>query len=381
MSESGKLASPLLPVYPVVGQTHYLSLAHLDGGGAWSWIVLLMNSLTGLARILAVAFVWASLPAPHALGSHSDTKPNTVKSWYMNTASASVHFDKGCALGDRIENGSDPANSVVILSYGDPVAIGNGWGTDLPGVAGDVSVTDIRKAVEEFATGAVLCVPPIFRDRLSIWIGMGATNNFPGAWGTTKSHDHGEKWGDAVKSANDNLPSTVAAGAQIWGAYDSELGYSNPQQARAWANGFKDAPGTWPYFYFGAAGGCRTFTTGGVGSCGVGQFTSWHDDDVVYLANNIAIAEAIPQIYREDGVNAEQWVMLSVYNMGLYGLALEFDGVLSQKAACDYVGAQSCMDAGTYNTSTQAWNQMVNKMDARSGTSDDMSASCDIDWH
>jgi len=340
--------------------------------------VIRVRRLALFQAVIIIGVVFNPLPA---IAAHSDPKPNTVKSWYMNTTSESAHFDLGCALGDRIEAGSDPSNAVVIISYGDPIEVGSGWGTDLPGIAGTATVTKIRKAVQQYATGAILCIPSILRDHVSIRIGVGVTNNFPGPWGTTKSHDHGEKWGEAVKTANENLSATVAASAEIWGAYDNELGYSNPQQGRAWANGFKDAPGVWPYFYFGAAGGCRNFDTGGIGSCGVDPFDAWHDDDVVYIAYNIAIAYPIPQIYREDGINAEQWVMLSLYNKSTYGIELDFEGPLSQKAACDYIGASNCIADGTYNTSTQAWNQMVNKMDARPATIDDMINSCDIDWH
>jgi len=68
---------------------------------------------------------------------------------------------------------------------------------------------------------------------------------------------------------------------------------------------------------------------------------------------------------------AEQWVLISKWGIDDGDSAMVFRGPLSQDQAC------SCAT----NTPTQAWNQMVNKMDDKPPTIVDMDYSMDIDWH
>jgi hypothetical protein len=317
----------------------------------------------GLIVVAISLAAWAGL-VPAAQASHSDPKPNTVTSWYMNTTNQATLFDMGCSLGERIESGADPANAAVILTFGDPVKIdSNTWGADLFSLP-TVSTNQIRNGVTEYATGAIACIPVSLRDHVSITIGIGVTNDFPVAWQNPESNDHGDAWGKMVNNANNDLSSTVASSAQIYGALDNELAWSNPGQARAWRNGFANAPGPWPFLYFGDAAGCRDFDTGGVDSCGTPGFPQWDSDDLRYMANS-GVNFPVPQVYRTDGIMAEQWVMLSKYAIDNGYPRFSFFGPMSTT---------------TGNSPTQAWNQMVNKMDAKPATIYNMTNSFHIEF-
>jgi hypothetical protein len=76
----------------------------------------------------------------------------------------------------------------------------------------------------------------------------------------------------------------------------------------------------------------------------------------------------IPQIYRIDGVRAEQWVMISRWGITHDELKIDFDGPLSEKAACDQkpedcdFEPQGPSGSDTNNSPIMAWSQMVDAM-------------------
>jgi hypothetical protein len=65
----------------------------------------------------------------------------------------------------------------------------------------------------------------------------------------------------------------------------------------------------------------------------------------------------VPEIYRTDGVNAEQWYLMSVYSYTNHsGTKIQFVGPMSQYQACQQRGGCSTID----NTPEQAWWQLYN---------------------
>lgn len=70
---------------------------------------------------------------------------------------------------------------------------------------------------------------------------------------------------------------------------------------------------------------------------------------------DVAARVPAPEIYRTDGVMVEQWVLVGKWGTDNGDSAMVFREPLSQDQAC------SC----TTNTPTQAWNQMVNRMNAK----------------
>jgi hypothetical protein len=70
-------------------------------------------------------------PVP-AMASHSDPKPATTTSLYVNTTSLSTLRDRGCAAANRVDAGTDPKAGEVILAFGAPRKIdANTYGATL----------------------------------------------------------------------------------------------------------------------------------------------------------------------------------------------------------------------------------------------------------
>ena len=328
-----------------------------------------MRRAAGVGLFLIASVISQGLTTG-AGASHSDPKPNTTNSWYMSNVNHTTHFDAGCAFGNRIESGSDPHNSLTILAYGDPLEITSGtFGTDLFSAPANATSTQIRTAAQQFALGIDSCMPETLEDSLNLVMVLGVTNNFPGPWGTGKSRDHGEKWAAMVKNANDYLFDSGRISFMLFaGGYDVELGWSNPGQARAWANGYESATSSYRLYTFGGAAGCRSFSDpypGSLGQCGTPTFPEWHDEDVWYISvwGN---TYALPQTYLTSAIQAEQWVMISVYGYDNWG---------GPSATLDFAGP---LTTSTGNTPAQAWTDMVNKMDARPHAIDDMTWSTKI---
>jgi hypothetical protein len=84
----------------------------------------------------------------------------------------------------------------------------------------------------------------------------------------------------------------------------------------------------------------------------------------------------LPQIYATAGGNAKQWQQIVLYGKLRYGHPPFISGPLTQYEACLQKGGCT----GTNNTSTQAWSQMWNALNADSRTVGSMTWSTDIKW-
>jgi hypothetical protein len=170
--------------------------------------------------------------------------------------------------------------------------------------------------------------------------------------------------------------SSTQWGATAFASPDVTTGQVREASSRAWANAYSGVSGRRIYYNFGDAAGCQTFSQGDASSCGTSGQPGWDSADVYYVSWGASAALPLPQIYNEQGTNAEGWVMINKWalNNSLGKMAIR--GPLSQNQACNQVGG--C--AGVNNTSSQAWSQMVNKMDAKPETIVDMLYSVDIKW-
>lgn len=313
-----------------------------------------------------------------ALASHSDPKPKTTTALYLNTVNQTTLYNQGCNAGDRVDSGSDPKSSEAILAYGSPVKIdANTYGATLFS-APDAGTTQIRTASQQYAQGWYDCLSSANKSDSTVLlkVAIGVTNQYPSSWTNSTVSNHGDAWAKLVDGANGWRTPVLAAKVVFRGAGDIELGWSAPGKARAWVDGYNGHSSNWFYVNFGGAAGCQTFSSGDENSCGTSTYPSWTSSDVYYVSEEVATAIPLPQIYRTDAVQAEQWVMISQWGVDHSKPRLFFDGPLSQNGACGQVGGCS----GTDNTATQAWNQMVNKMDARPQTVVDMTFSVDIKW-
>lgn len=331
--------------------------------------------LRAFARLSAfLAFTGAAVPAN---ASHSDPKPVTTTAWYMDSVSTSLMDDKGCNVADKVDLGTDPTQGVVIFSYGNPVKFSStSWGASAFAQP-DVTTGQVRDALKAWAGGFYRCLGSTVRPYTDFILMGGVTNQFPSGWSTTDISNHASQWANMIKNVNDYIVAQGWSGVVTsGGAADIELGYDGPTRSRAWANGYSNTSGRRIYYNFGDAAGCQTFSQGDASSCGTTGQPGWGSDDVYHVSWGASAALPMPQIYNEQGTNAEQWVMINKWavNGGLGKMGIR--GPLTQDQACGQVGGCS----GIRNTPTQAWNQMVNKMDAKPDTIVDMLYSVDIKW-
>lgn len=277
--------------------------------------------------------------------------------------------------------GNDPKQGEVILAFGAPRKIdSNTYGATLF-VNGAYSTATIRSLAQQFAKGFYDCLNAANKSDPTVrwFVALGTSNLYPSSMTRADVIAHGSAWSQMVVNGQNWLVNNGYSGkVSFRGAIDAELGWSGPGKVRDWINGYDDVAGWRPYINFGDAAGCQTFDTGSPSSCGTSSYPEWTSQDVHYISWWAAPALSLPQIYRTDGVNAEQWVMISRWGINNFGPSarIGFEGPLTQSDACAQRGGCS----GTDNTPAQAWNQMVDKMDRRSDTITDMTYSTDIRW-
>jgi len=154
---------------------------------------------------------------------------------------------------------------------------------------------------------------------------------------------------------------------QVAGGDDIEPGWSGPQAARHWINGYK-AVTTTPYYNFGGAADCPP-----IGYCQ----GDWTVEDVWYAAWGSGIARPLPEIYSNTGSNAEQWYRLSLYSYKAHGERMDFAGAMSQ--------LQSCWDShdrcrGIRNPPNRSWSQLWRALNSDPRTAQPLPYLTNISW-
>jgi len=127
----------------------------------------------------------------------------------------------------------------------------------------------------------------------------------------------------------------------IAGAMDIELTWGTPGNTINWVTGYNNA--TLKLLYdFGTCEGCETPNN---------LVNNWQPSDVHFVSNG-PNEEAIPEIYRNDGMNAYQWrVMSEACTPPIY-----FTGVFTEWKACQQ---NSCNNPPQDQASSQAAPQLV----------------------
>jgi hypothetical protein len=319
----------------------------------------------------------ATVSAPPAAASHADPKPNTVRAWYMDTAADATMYNMGCAQADRVDADTDPDVGVVILTFGAPREVDsehtrNGASMFAIDPAGWRSTTQIADGTKEYSRGFWACLDEP-ASSVDYWLALGVSNLYPSRWTGDRIAEHGQAWGIMVAAVRQyQVDRGFSQAILATGAADIEPAWGGPTKTRRWVNAFDAVANSGLLWNFGSADGCPRFGQGGT-SCD----NNWTQGDLHYVSWGAPAGVPAPQIYRNDGAMVEQWVLISKWgidnaNSGLMG----FRGPLSQQGACSQRGCDPSLD----NTPRQAWDQMVEKMDARPATIVDMSYSTDIRW-
>jgi hypothetical protein len=201
--------------------------------------------------------------------------------------------------------------------------------------------------------------------KLTIAIG---TSNY----GPHVTYGHGQAWGGMVNRANEVLHQKGwSLQVRIEGASDIELSWSSPAVAARWLDGYDDATDH-ALINFGDAAGCPPAGS----SCGSSAHPEWEQRDVWNLAWGHAPARPLPEIYRNDGIMAEQWHQVARFGVRHRAALMRFRGSMTQHAACREMGC----DRSTDNTPSEGWNQLHDALNSGGGTNQTPQFSTDISW-
>jgi hypothetical protein len=111
---------------------------------------------------------------------------------------------------------------------------------------------------------------------------------------------------------------------------------------------------------------------------GGGVQWDWTQEDVYYVSYGALRAYAFPEIYLENGGNADQWYRISLWGQQQHGQKITFSGTLTQFQAC--VDANnSC--SGQKNSAARGWGQLSHWTSIDSRTVSSQPGSSDIRWN
>jgi hypothetical protein len=187
-------------------------------------------------------------------------------------------------------------------------------------------------------------------------------------YGSGVTNRHGRIWASMVNHANYALRNWgLADVVTVAGGNDIEPGWSGPEAARHWINGYKSVTST-PYYNFGGAADCPP-----IGFCQ----GDWTIEDVWYAAWGSGIARPLPEIYSTTGSNAQQWYRLSLYSYKAHGERMDIAGAMSQ--------LQSCWDShdrcrGISNPPNRSWSQLWHALNSDPRTAQPLPYSTNISW-
>ncbi len=222
-------------------------------------------------------------------------------------------------------------------------------GTTLTLVIGTSNCVD---SLTRDQSGNQICPPQAFGD--------GYTNS-----------EHGQAWANMISDLNDwiDLPPSWRGWETAWGGSDIEPDWSSFGEAVDWAGGYNFiyqqwAPDRrWRYVDYGSADGCPPY-----GPCD----NVWTQYEVKYVAYSLAAAWTLPDVYRTDGGNAEQWQQISE----LQGFDA-FLGSTTQLGACTTNGPCPGID----NPPDVGWRQFWTLLNGRSVTATSLTWSTDLSWN
>ena len=260
----------------------------------------------------------------------------------------------GCETGRRGESG------LLVLAFGQPIAVGLGYGASIYSSFVPASTAQVAEAAKGYLRGYAECSSA---QRLQVGLGI---NNYKGE----TNANHGRAWAQMVNSVDEWLAGQPYSDrVSVAGAIDAEPSWNTAGNTRAWVDGFTGAT-TQPLVNFGACDGCPTALRPNQQ-----PNNGWKVEDVWYISAGARNTLALPEIYLTGGIHADQWYRVSLHGYTAHGRRIDFAGTLTQFAACQERG---CI--GTDNTPAQGWSQLYNAVNADIRTATSLPASSDITW-
>lgn len=302
------------------------------------------------------------------------TFPPYSTSLYITTVDGATLYRWGCEIGMKDLNTPGAQDSLVILAYGYPKFVNGYYGASLMGY-GPVSVDQIAFATMQFAWGYYVCTGTDFDSHLRIGIG---TNNYPGQLDPSVNFAHGAAWGRMVNQvAAWIIDHGAGRQVDIVGASDIELSWNSYAASKDWLDGY-DAVNLYDLVNFGAIPGCPSFSRPGA-QCGTYPYL-WSREQVWYVIYGAGPVYPLPEIYLTNGVNAEQWYLMSVYSVEYHGKSIDFIGSLTTYQACQQRGGCSGPGWAINNTPQQGWTQLYTLLNSNPLTAQGLRWASDMRW-
>lgn len=288
--------------------------------------------------------------------------PPATTSRYMTTTDTSLLYTQGCNQGSAGQSG------VVVLDFGQPWydISTSSYGTLLFDSLGFSSTTQIETAVKSFLNGYWNCSLASPSAHIVLAIGL---NNFRGE----TTYAHGQAWAQMVNNIANWIPVGIdySSKESAAGAMDIELPWNTSTNTSNWINGYASATSLLLYDF----GSCD--------SCPYDQnpqwspANSWTLENVWYVSYGATPTVPLPEIYNTLGVNASQWLSMSVYAYNNHGAVMSFAGAFTQWQAC-----QDKQDpcTGINNAPSAGWLQLYNALNSSNITVQGLGWSTDITW-
>lgn len=297
----------------------------------------------------------AAAPAARAVTS---PPPYTVSDYVMAADDTPAAMgDLGCKQA-RAEAGPGKGRSrIVLLDFGGQY--GTGSVLLIPPPVGSAPNTELTYAQVDadaaaYAAGYRLCVA---RGAGPLVIGI-ATNN-----SLNVSRALGAQWAQDVVNPAESLAATAFRGQVVMAAADDiEPGFGAAAPARNWVAGYVSASHRNALYNIGSADGCSGVTM--AGTCNNG----WTVGDEYAVNAGLArrLIRAVPEIYTESGIMAEQWQGISAAGPAAGLPPVTFAGELTEHGTCQIPGITWC--TGIDNTPAQGWNQLYQQLNSSPAT-------------
>lgn len=293
--------------------------------------------------------------------------------FYMRYYTPELARAEGCELGRRDRDLAGKQDSLVILDFGITKYQDGQYGASGMQIGGFYTMNQIAAAVQEFGIGYWICTGSDYDSHLIIGIGTNNYNDTETYSNLSVTYGHGREWARMVNSVNHffNNQCTDGCNGQVsaMGANDIELAWSSPTDAINWLDGY-DSENLYPLINFGAAEGCPN-------ACGGGGY--YWTREQVWRVQNSGPVYALPEIYLNDGRNAEQWYQMSLYALQAHGKPYDFIGVMTTYGACQQYPDSVCPYID--NTPQEGWTQLYDLVNGSNlSTWDSIPYVTDIRW-
>lgn len=304
-------------------------------GVCWGWLSARAVAIVGFQRrrpltflvgtfllLTTVPLMSPSAGSPLTLGgvpvfSGWDAQPEgrPSKSRYVHWMTSDFAAD--AAFADRLgcESAEAGETGPVLIAFGRQVSGGGTRGFDGPSVLR--SYEQIRLVATGFRDGLSRCG---FTGALVV-----ATSNYR-LDDPVEATIFGREWAALIASVGDQ------GNVRVFGGTDLEPGWGGLDAARAWVSAYKDSGLV--LYSNASADGCPL--SGHGGPCA----NSWNTSalaELVWGGGGVAI----PQIYRLDGAQADQWGVLARL-WASTGDVPRFAGAMTQVRACRQVKSANC---------------------------------------